>query len=210
MVEELDDRAVEQALDALRAPPVGDLALGLDRRAGSGAGRALRDARSARAGERAARAHARAHAARGPARVQRAARERRPVAARAARLLLLADVAVPGVQRSSRPDARARARRARFTGLSSTSTSMPISRQRRDLVEGAVQLVVGQADRARASARWRVARRRRGGCDVDEVAGLVPGADGLDRARVGLGGEDVLVAVGLVDAGARPARAAGG
>ena len=38
--------------------------------------------------------------------------------------------------------------------------------------------------------------------DVDEVPGLPPGAHDLDGARIGLGGQDLLVAVGLLDAGA--------
>ena len=61
--------------------------------------------------------------------------------------------------------------RSRFSGESSISTSIPISQAAGDLVVGAVELVVGQADLRRATARWRRARRAsRWRGDVDEVA----------------------------------------
>ena len=68
-----------------------------------------------------------------------------------------------------------------------------------DLVVGAVQVVVREADLLQPLGRLGVGVRGPVARDVDEVALLVPARDGLDRARVGLRVEHALRAVGLVD-----------
>ena len=70
-----------------------------------------------------------------------------------------------------------------------------------DLVAGAVELVVGQADLLQPAGGGVVRLARAVGGDVDEVAGLVPARDGLDRAGIRLGGEDVRLGVCLADGG---------
>ena len=88
-----------------------------------------------------------------------------------------------------------------FTGLSSTSTSISSSTQRRDLVERAVQVVVRDAHGLEPALGRRRARLPPVARDVDPMAGVVPALDGLDRARVGLGSLDVVVGMGLLDHG---------
>src|SRR3954452_6012493 len=68
-----------------------------------------------------------------------------------------------------------------------------------DLVPRAVEVVVGQPDPLEPRGRRVVAGLGAMGRDVDEVAELVPRPDGLDGARVGLGPEDRLVLVRLLD-----------
>src|SRR4051812_366917 len=72
-----------------------------------------------------------------------------------------------------------------------------------DLVVGAVEFVVRQPDLVQPAGgvRVRVGGAVRG--DLDEVALLVPAGDRLHRAGVGLGGEHVLGAVGLLHARAQ-------
>ncbi len=77
---------------------------------------------------------------------------------------------------------------------------MSSSTQRRDLVERAVEVVVGQADRLEPAGRRLGRALSAVARDVDPVAGLVPAAHGLDRVRVGHAGLDVLVGVRLLDA----------
>ena len=70
-----------------------------------------------------------------------------------------------------------------------------------DLVVGAAELVVGQPDPVQPGLRGLLAGGGAVRGDLDEVAGLVPAPDGLDRAGVGLGGEHAVVGVGLRDDG---------
>ena len=175
LVEELDQRAVHEALDALRAPPVVDLALGLDaRQVGAQVG-----ARSGLAGggERACRRssghlasdHAerrtRDHAARRSARQARLERggQAGPVRRRRRPRLLLAQRPGSTGARASRRPCRARSRAPRVTGLSSMRTSMSSSHAAADLVVGAVQVVVLAGRWRPASARWPGGSARRGG-----------------------------------------------
>jgi hypothetical protein len=71
----------------------------------------------------------------------------------------------------------------------------------RELVGGAVQIVVRQPDALQPAGGGRVRAVVAVGGDVDEMPGLVPGPYDLDGTRIGLGGEDLLVAVRLGDAG---------
>ena len=250
VVVEVDERLVEEALDALRAAPVGDLALGLDRRRysrrsgsrsatsrpapGPGgprhrpapAGRRHRSACSRglpgaaccvscrpsrpglsqagaframdlllnRARPTRARAAARACA---PARPSRG-RRRRPRSRRHRR-------STGGG--SSRPRCPRSSAVSMLCGLSSIRRSIADLDAAGDLVLRAVELVEAQADVVQPRGGRGVGALGAVGGDVDEVAGVGPGVDGLDGARVGPAGEDRRVAVGLIDAAASAARA---
>ncbi len=69
-----------------------------------------------------------------------------------------------------------------------------------DLVEGAVQVVVGQADLLEPAGRGDGGLRPAVTRHVDPVAALVPSAHGLDGTLVGHSGGDVLVGMRLLDA----------
>ena len=181
VVEERVERLVEQLLDPLGAAPVGDRALGLD------GGQVVAQVRRGRGG----RECGRVMRARAPAGARaRASRRRRSTSS---------------VSQISR-----------FQGCSSVAARMPASSARSrlrgrvvheqvdadlravgDLVERAVELVVGEADPVEPGGRPGLAVRRPVRGDVDEVAGLVPRADRLHRPRIGLGGQHVLLPVRL-------------
>src|SRR6476660_4641114 len=66
-----------------------------------------------------------------------------------------------------------------------------------DLVVGAVQVVVLQADGRQPVLRGGVAALRAVAGDVDPVVGDVPGVDDVDRVRIGLRAGDGRVGVGV-------------
>ena len=185
VVEPVVDRAVHQALDPLRAAPVGDLALGLDR------GQVRLQLRPTGAGSSfgalIAASPAGAARARGPARASPRRRRCPP----------------PRRCRGSTGGSSVAARDARVDGGGEVDRRVvdqqldPDLAAARDLVVGAVELVVGQPDPLQPARGGVVGVGVAVRGDVDEVAGLLPRADGLDGVRVGLGGEDLLVAVGL-------------
>jgi hypothetical protein len=70
----------------------------------------------------------------------------------------------------------------------------------RHLVVRAVQLVVREAHAVEPELGVAVGVGRPVAGDVDEVAGGLPAADGVDRARVRLGAEHVALGMGLDDA----------
>ena len=88
----------------------------------------------------------------------------------------------------------------RFSGLSSISSSMPSSRQRTDLVVGAVQVVEGNADLRKPARRGVSLVVVAVAGDVNEVTVLVPAPDRVDGIGVGHAGENRLFAVRLLDA----------
>ena len=146
--------------------------------------------------------------------VGRGARSARP-----RRFERAARVAPPGSRQSSAPTMRSPSTSSSFQGWISVAPRMPCvggARQvdRRvvdqdvdveldaagDLVVGAVQVVVRQADPVEPARGRVVGRGRAVARDVDPVAVRRASRDGLDRVRVGLGGQDVLLGVGLADA----------
>ena len=190
---------VEQALDPLRAAPVGDGAVRLDRRQVV----AQVVAAWAAVGWAAAGGAPARHASTG-ARLRASSGQSSPQMTSSVSHSSRFQGCSERRRRRCRPRAPPRGSRAsRRSGRRSRSrgSARPCRRSSR------ARRRAGRC--GAASARWRRGRRRRAvRGDVDEVAGLVPARDRLDRARVGLGGEHALLGVRLLARRRGPARAA--